>query len=73
MPHVQHTFRLDAGLSDRFVRLARALHLKKVEAFRQAVSDWNREAAKFADDLEAVELAEDLLEAREDRGAETKE
>ena len=52
MPHVQHSFRLDADLSDRFVEIARRLHLTKIEAFRQAISDWNRDAAELADELD---------------------
>lgn len=52
MAHVQHSFRLDADLSDRFVKIARRLHLKKVQAFRQAIADWNRDAAELADELD---------------------
>lgn len=52
MAHVQHSFRLDVDLSDRFVKIARRLHLTKIEAFRQAIADWNRDAAKLADELD---------------------
>lgn len=40
MAHVQHSFRLDADLSDRFVRRAEQLKKTKVAAFTEAISDW---------------------------------
>lgn len=52
MAYEQHTFRLDADLSDRFVRIAQRLHLTRAAAFRQAIADWNRDAAKLADKLD---------------------
>jgi predicted transcriptional regulator len=54
MPHVQHSFRLDADLSDRFVLVASRAKVSKVEAFRQAIRKWVEDEAERLDQDEGA-------------------